>query len=712
MKRMLFLICAVAATVALHAQSDEEQVLVFRHSGEVNLFYASRLDSITLSVYDADSVLHDGVVSQVFHSQDTTMFVPIAEIDSVAFGSRNAIEMHPGVKELTAETDLPWILRFDGESIFYRLNTPANILPQVGERLFYGLDDSDPETAVFPYGLTAKATAVTTLSDEIRVDVEHVELNEIFSKLFYAGYLGQQKEVTVKPRRAHGEGNLGFGIPMPEVGSIEVRGSCTVDGPITFNPLARRIAFDLEAVFSFGLDVKLEAEENTEVNYESFDGHYKTIATLYKVLNVGLAAGAFADLNASLTLDLGLERNFHRRVKYDRKGNDVKWEFPDVPAEEQTTDKTGVDLTLDGSIFFGPVVGLEVATIGELLGARAKLKVGPKYEGKVSMGFVKEAQKYNPEVYGSATLEACNRVALEGYIINRHNLVWGEVDEHKILDCSFDMNKHTIHLFPEFQQTRSVEAIRQTESEVTVSTVVDEEIPHELELGFLLEDEDGEVLDSVFVEDPILPDTTMVQGFEASFELPKRTDPDEHPLFVRPVFHYAGCTIPYKNVNVLHDCNIMPITAYGTNGVATYISGASVIGSLAVDSLTYHIGNYLPVPQQDSIFMPEGGFEPKIPGRPVDDDKKENLIGTWIGEVDGDMITLTFNDDDEQTGVYVVGGKQHDFTFSLNNPQSGDVRLLLNDQQVVIFTIVSVSDTTLVIRKKNGPAQFTLNKQY
>ena len=208
MKRLLFWVTSIVATMTLHAQSDGEQVLVFRHSGEVNLLHASRLDSITLSVYDADSVMHGEAVTQVFHARDTTLVVPLAEIDSVAFGSRNIAEMRPGVKEMTAATDLPWILRFDGASIHYRPDTPSSVLPKVGERLFFGLDGNESDESVFPCGLTAKVTAVTPLADGIRVDVERVELDEIFSRLLYAGYIRQERQVSIKRRKAHGEANL------------------------------------------------------------------------------------------------------------------------------------------------------------------------------------------------------------------------------------------------------------------------------------------------------------------------------------------------------------------------------------------------------------------------------------------------------------------------------------------------------------------------
>lgn len=709
MRRILFLLCTTLVSLCLHAQSDEEQVLVFRHSGEVNLFYASRLDSITLSAYDADSTLHDKVVSQVFHSQDTTMVVPISEIDSVAFGSRNAIEMRPNVKDMTAETDLPWILRFDGEAIYYRLNTPASVLPKVGQRLFYGLDGDDSEDAIFPYGLTAKATAVTTLADEIRVDIETVELNEIFSKFFYAGNISQQKEVNVKQRRAYGETNIGTNIPLPDIGYIDIRGKFSLDGPVTLNPLANYVFLDMAADFTINVDVNVEAEENREENYESFHGHYNTVATFWRVLNVGVAAGAFVDLNASMTLAMGLERNYHRRVIYRQQHGEQTLEFPEVPEEIQTTDNAKIDLTLDGSVYFGPIAAIQISTVGELLGARVKMKVGPQFEGKVSIGMLRELHDYNPTLYGSASLEACNRITLEGSIINRHYLVWGEVDEHNIANTVLEVNKHTIELFPEFQQTRGVEATTQTETAVTVATHVENEIMRELETGFELLDADENILDSVYVEDLIESDITDIQGFEASFTLPKRTTPDTNPLRVRPVFHYAGYPIAYQDVPVMHDSHIMPITSYGTNGVATFISGASVVGTAKANSTVHHIGNYLPVPVYDPAFPPVW-YEPKTPGKHLDKDTEKSLFGTWKGEIDGGIVELTFKNDG--TGTYRIDGDTQTFNYDLNNPQSGDVRLLLNDQTTLIFTVISVSDTTLILRKKGKTEQYTLNKQY
>jgi len=710
MKRLLYLMSAWVFAIGLHAQSDEEQVLVFRHSGEVNLFYASQLDRIELSAYDADSVLHDEVVSQVFYADDTTMVVPIAEIDSVAFGSRNAIEMRPNVKEMTAETDLPWILRFDGEAIYYRLNTPANILPKVDQRLFYGLDGDTSEAAIFPYGLTAKATAVTTLADEIRVDIETVELNEIFSKFFYAGPIHEEKVVELKQRRiqVHRDYRMDQTLSLGQYGSAYVDGVATIDGSIVLNPLYwnQYRAVHLDASLSYGSGASVT--DHGEGAYEICSPYIPLRD--FKILSIRVGIGISVDWDAELTFSQDFRRTWHWKIKWTARGDESTWEFPEIPNEEQDEGKSRTNILLNGRLYISPFVGIDIVTIKELVGARAKLKLGEEFEGNLGVEVLNSLQEYNPELYLKGTLQARHKVALETFWVNR-DLLTGNSEEHPLVDFPYTFGERTINLFPEFEQTRGVEATHQTETEVTVSTKVGNEIIKEVEMGFELVDENDNVIDSLFVDDLIQPDTTMVQGFDASFELPKRTDPDALPLRVRPIFHYAGYTIRHQDTNVLHDSHLMPITAYGTNGVTTFISGASVVGTAKSDSVVYNVGNYLPVPVFDPVFPPVWD-EPKTPGKHINEEAEENLFGTWRGEIDGDIVELTFNDDDAHTGTYLIDGHNHTFTYDLNTPQSGDVRLLLDDETTVIFTIVSVNDTTLMIHKKGKQELYTLNKQY
>lgn len=714
MRRFLFLLCTTIVSLCLHAQSDEEQVLVFRHSGEVNLFYASRLDSITLSAYDADSTLHDKVVSQVFHSQDTTMVVPIAEIDSVAFGSRNAIEMRPNVKDMTAETDLPWILRFDGEAIYYRLNTPASVLPKVGQRLFYGLDGDDSEEAIFPYGLTAKATAVTTLADEIRVDIETVELNEIFSKFFYAGPIHMEKAVDMKQRRdpLHWGTEVNFTIPLSDHREVKLKGSIRWDGDAVLNPMRSNYLYaDLTVSHSFSING--EIYQKGTPHHETFNGHYTTVATLYRLLNIGVAAGAFVDSEGDVGVEFGATRTLLHRVKWHRYGDDQSLVSYDVPTSQPGTNQAHAHVLLDGKLFWGPIAAVEFTLVGTIVGVRVKIKFGPELEGKLNTGVLTDLRHFSPQLYTRGTLQARNKFAVEGFLVHRRLWRKQPIEETKFAEFTMFGPERTFNLFPDYQRTRGVQAATQTRTEVTTSTKVTNEILHNVETGFELLDKNNQVLKDVFVPQHIEAEKKEVQSFKSTFELPKQTNPEANPLQVRPVFHYAGYTVSAAPVRVLHDSHIMPITSYGTNGRAAFISGASVVGTTRGGGTTFHIGNYLPVPAKEPVYelIDDGtGTYFVIPGRFIDGGSQQSLVGKWTGKMDGKNVGLTFNNNG--TGTYQIDGGTKTFNYNLNNPQSGDVRLLLNDQTTLIFSVVYISDTTLILRKKGETKQYTLNKQY
>ena len=176
------LLLLLIALLPIQAQTERgEQVLVFRSTGEVNLFFSEQLDSIVYSRLDTDSVEHENIVSQIFYSPDTAIVIPINEIDSVAFGSRNETVFKKEVRQLN-DVDNQWIIKFDGSNIFYKLSTPANILPSKGDRLFYGERDE-----IFPNGLAVKVNNVSRTDEAYVVNVTEVEFKEIFERLFFAG---------------------------------------------------------------------------------------------------------------------------------------------------------------------------------------------------------------------------------------------------------------------------------------------------------------------------------------------------------------------------------------------------------------------------------------------------------------------------------------------------------------------------------------------
>ena len=167
-------------------------MLVFRNTGEVNLFFSEQLDSIVYSRLDTSNIKHEDIVSQIFYSPDTAIIIPINEIDSVAFGSRNETVFKKEVRQLN-DVDCQWIIRYDGTNIFYKLSTPSNILPNKGYILFYG-----ERNEIFPNGLAVKVNNVTRTDDAYAINVTEVEFKDIFDRLFFAGSVDTPNYATTQ----------------------------------------------------------------------------------------------------------------------------------------------------------------------------------------------------------------------------------------------------------------------------------------------------------------------------------------------------------------------------------------------------------------------------------------------------------------------------------------------------------------------------------
>ncbi len=234
-KKFLYMImvsfCALTATAQ---NEDEQQVLVYRNSGEIHLFFAHELDSIVLSHFDADSLWYETPVSQVFHTADTACVVPLCEIDSVAFGSRNETVLQPNARILTA-ADSTWIIRYDGVCIYFNSQTPTNILPRKGEKLFYGKQDG-----LFPMGLIARVDDVSLQNNEYKVAVTDVELKDVFSRLFYAGSISDlqpnrkaTRAITI-PSHRH---RISLAIDGDKGISMSGNADFTISGKVVTNPL-------------------------------------------------------------------------------------------------------------------------------------------------------------------------------------------------------------------------------------------------------------------------------------------------------------------------------------------------------------------------------------------------------------------------------------------------------------------------------------------
>jgi len=701
MKRLHLLLYMTLVCLGLQAQEEEkgEQLLVFRNTGVVDLLYTQEVDSILTT----DS-------TQVFYAKDTTLIVPFAELDSVAVGSRNEMKFHKGVRELTAQDDLPWIIRFDGQSVYYRLTTPTNILPSVGMKLFCKIEDHLNEGTIFPLGLSVRVTNVTKLSEEIRVDVEVVPLKEIFERLFFAGSFSGSQPVAASikqnVRRApvHATLELGHTINMEDLGSIDISGNLSINGDavISLNPFHNHSHADLILKYGFGTNVSLEARENASFNYEEL-GRDLRLGTFYGLLNLDAAVGAFADLSAELKLGVSIERTYSRRLRWDRNGDENSFELKEVNAGEPFEDEAKIDLTLKGEVFFGPILRIDFSTVGDLAGARAKVKVGPKVTGEISMGMLQQMRNYQPSFYGNAKLSLSSQIAVEGYVINRHNLVWGDVDEHEIFHTSLSFGEHDWNLFPDYTQSNAIATTTKAkEVKTDVATAVEEPTPTDLETGFELLDPEGNAVDSVFVgtiqsKPEVL---SKPQTFNTERTLSSSIKQEELEGYtMRPIFHYAGYTISAAPVGIKKDVLLQPYSSTQSNGAMTFISSGPFLGSAVKDSTLYQVGAYLPVPLKQNVYQTGLGFMPIPSAIPINEDQSEMLMGTWKGTIDEQEITIIFNEDG--TGKY----NDLPFVYELNVPQSGTLLLVFKNEESMVYRVVAINETKIQLKDKRDKQQ-------
>ena len=100
-------------------------------------------------------------------------------------------------------------------------------------------------------------------------------------------------------------------------------------------------------------------------------------------------------------------------------------------------------------------------------------------------------------------------------------------------------------------------------------------------------------MDSIFVGD-IPSNLDIVQGIAAEIGINDQTIVKDS-LIVRPIFHYAGYTIPYKPINVSDNAPIQPVISFGNTSSIIYASGTPIVGTFSNDTTTFHIGPYVPV---------------------------------------------------------------------------------------------------------------------
>lgn len=705
MKHIYTIILALLTISVSYAQENSTQILVFRNTGEVNLFFTSEIDSIVTSRINKNNVVNESVISQHFYTKDTCYVIPIAEIDSVAFGNRNVTEFKKDVRILTANDSI-WIKGYNNHQLFYDIYTPENILPKEGEKLFYGNTDK-----LFPIGLMGKATKVSKTTNQIVVDVKDVELNEIFSRLFYADSLHNENvDIPQKTRKTRGpqyneiiHQRLEIGLPINNEISINGATDFQIRGCVVANPLSNY--YHMEGVVDIGLDLDIKGKTETRREIKKTK-HLATIplGRYAIVFAPELSLDAFALLNAQLSASLVLGRRVQVPFRFTQNSDEIE----DLTSDNSygSTDETTVrsHLQIDGELMAGLEGSFNFNILRKMKLARLQVQLGPALSGTLSAGSLINLRNYEPNLYAQASLSASIKTNIEGFLCMRDAFLWGKEEELSLSKVSYTYDLKSFDLFPNFCETFAVEERFSNERAVSSSYKTDNEILHPVETGFEIIDLSENVLDSVFVG--YVESKADVQGFHT--RIPFICDYGPNQYKVRPVFKYAGYTVSAAPAKINSGTLFQPIIFAVANSRTNVVSGYPFIHEKISNKTYYKAGPYLPIVIVDSVFKDGVGdyYAGYITHKDIN-----LLLGKWKGEMDnGQEVKYTFTEDNK--GTYSIDSEIKSFVYTINEPQSGDIAIDFEEfGESIVISLLYIDNTYMRIRYKNNAKTITLYKE-
>ncbi len=694
---VMILACFIS-NVQAQENNDGEQLLIFQSNGIIDLFYTNEIDSI---------VLTDN--SQIFYTKDTIQIVPFTQLDSVIVGNINTSELKAGVRELTDEYDLPWLICTETNYLHFHLNTPKGIIPQVGEKLFYGNSHQ-----LLPTGLVAEVHNVSLEESGYKVKIKPLELKDIFNKFFYAGrirtkVLPQEKQSVKQQAAEKNKAKLAIegALNVYNYGEISSKNELEITGDYIIDIQSNYYHAHYKGELSSGIETKLNCNENTNLNEEK------------KILNIPLPAVAgvlypsvyvnlFYDLNAEMNLHFAAKRVYRFEYDWSLKNGEQFGKVLPPTADAEKDDEITSDLTLNGDLYLGIAAGIDLNLIGNRLGFRFETKCGPFLKGELSIGLLEKMRNSEAELWHKANISSSARLQFSlSTLTHEIFYIFGEKKVTPFASLEFNLLKRNLDLFPKYEYTNAVATAcsnNLSQTDIDIATAVVKPTYTEVESGFEIVDKLGNIVDSVFVgsikpaqkhEDP---DHSTIQTFDTTMPLSRSFDDIEMENYtIRPIFHYAGHTISAPSVLIKKDILLQPYIFTQSNGAMTFISNGPFVGYAKKDSTTYQIGSYLPTTLRNNIYSNENtSITQSIY---INDENRAMLTGIWYGEDNRNFKIIINKDMSGEIDQYKP------FTYEINTPQSGELLITFDDNETIIFRVISISNSELILKDKRKKEQ-------
>lgn len=209
MKIWTVLLSVMFSVSLLHAQSA---FYVHTSDRQIHPFLFEMVDSMTVSCYDADSLLYEDIVSQWVWTQDSVYCFRLAEIDSISFQTPSTIYAEGVV--LIDQQMLPYIMGSDSLKLYFSPQTPNEILPREGTKLL-AVETSEQ----FPMGFMGRVRKIVYDEEKIVVLCDQAFLPDVFER-FYAPFKSAEGSGCQSRAKRVGRDNY-FDIPI-DVGDISI----------------------------------------------------------------------------------------------------------------------------------------------------------------------------------------------------------------------------------------------------------------------------------------------------------------------------------------------------------------------------------------------------------------------------------------------------------------------------------------------------------
>lgn len=387
LKIIFFLLYLLSSVLQATAQQEQKAFFVYRNDGDFNVMFFSEVDSIVYSQLDVDSVLCDEYVTQEIWTPDTVVRIPVAAIDSVTFQTPSTIYKDEA-RVIDTNTRL-WIDKADSLTLYFSLQTPASIVPQVGERLV--TTDMDE---LLPVGFIGKVRSVSRNSEYIVVDCDEINMSEVFDRYFciVEGECVETRNGKLRLKNARNQAHielpsldfeeeLNFAYGWEYNDYCEFGAGMSMGISVTNKPTLRYIYIkDADEFLSLNIDFEhtlsftssLYGGFTIEKDFDS-PARFDKIIEAIPLTKIYMKSGARVEFNGSLAFEFGREDVFSSGYVYTRGTNpQINYQNRFKPLKHISGDhdvkKLIGSISLYGGLFLELGYGLLIEDWGKIYG--------------------------------------------------------------------------------------------------------------------------------------------------------------------------------------------------------------------------------------------------------------------------------------------------------------------------------------------------------